>query len=105
VIAVSISIYSIFHYYSTKIDITLHTFSFIYPILTQTREENRSIRRDLSKVKQIIEDERLLSFKGIQSVIDPDARLGWNSEDFLGNMSHANARLAIRAFARQSRER
>lgn len=56
----------------------------------QTCEENRSIRKELSKVKQIVEDERLLAFKGIQSAVDPDARLGWKSEEqsFFGYKSH-----------------
>ncbi|AJY75450.1 hypothetical protein VN24_13835 [Paenibacillus beijingensis] len=31
------------------------------------------------ETKKIVSDERLLSWKGVQSAIDPDARFGWKS--------------------------
>ena len=44
----------------------------------------------LGIAKQIIEDERLLSHKGILSAIDPDARFGWksSSKSFFGYKEH-----------------
>ncbi|BCG57099.1 hypothetical protein [Paenibacillus sp. URB8-2] len=40
----------------------------------------------LEESRKIVEDERLLAWKGVQSAIDPDARLGWKSakESFFG---------------------
>lgn len=56
----------------------------------QASPANGTIQKELKKVKQIVEDERLLAYKGIQSAVDPDARLGWKSEDvsFFGYKSH-----------------
>lgn len=38
-----------------------------------------ALSEKLRIAKQIVEDERLLSQKGILSVVDPDARFGWKS--------------------------
>ncbi|MNM72162.1 Transposase DDE domain protein [compost metagenome] len=45
-----------------------------------------AVSEKLGIAKQIIEDERLLSHKGILSAIDPDARFGWksSSKSFFG---------------------
>lgn len=44
----------------------------------------------LQIARQIVEDERLLSQKGILSAIDPDARFGWksNTKSFFGYKEH-----------------
>lgn len=49
-----------------------------------------SIKEKLAIAKQIVEDERLLSKKGIQSAVDPDARFGWksSSKNFTGYKNH-----------------
>lgn len=49
-----------------------------------------SVSDKLGIAKQIINDERLLSQKGILSAIDPDARFGWksSSKSFFGYKSH-----------------
>jgi hypothetical protein len=39
-----------------------------------------AIYEKLMIAKQIVEDERLLSKKGISSAIDPDARFSWKSK-------------------------
>ncbi len=40
--------------------------------------------------KQIVQEERLLSQKGVLSAIDPDARFGWksNTKSFFGYKEH-----------------
>jgi transposase len=45
-----------------------------------------ALRQRLSEAKKIVEDERLLAWKGVKSAIDPDARFGWksNTESFFG---------------------
>jgi transposase len=49
-----------------------------------------SVSEKLGIAKQITEDERLLSHKGILSAIDPDARFGWksSSKSFFGYKEH-----------------
>lgn len=49
-----------------------------------------SISEKLGIAKQIVEDERLLSQKGILSAVDPDARFGWksSSKSFFGYKEH-----------------
>ncbi|HYE69779.1 MAG TPA: IS1182 family transposase [Anaerovoracaceae bacterium] len=49
-----------------------------------------AIREKIQIAKQIVEDERLLSNKGILSAIDPDARFGWKSSttSFFGYKEH-----------------
>lgn len=49
-----------------------------------------AVSEKLGIAKQIIEDERLLSHKGILSAIDPDARFGWksSSKSFFGYKEH-----------------
>ncbi len=49
-----------------------------------------AVSEKLGIAKQIVEDERLLSHKGILSAIDPDARFGWksNSKSFFGYKEH-----------------
>lgn len=49
-----------------------------------------AISEKLQIAKQIVEDERLLSNKGILSAIDPDARFGWksNTKSFFGYKNH-----------------
>jgi transposase len=49
-----------------------------------------AIREKLEIAKRIVEDERLLARKGIQSAIDPDARFGWKSstKSFFGYKEH-----------------
>lgn len=49
-----------------------------------------SISEKLQIAKRIVEDERLLSQKGILSAIDPDARFGWKSytKSFFGYKEH-----------------
>lgn len=49
-----------------------------------------AVSEKLGIAKQIIEDERLLSQKGILSAIDPDARFGWksSSKSFFGYKEH-----------------
>jgi len=49
-----------------------------------------AISEKLRIAKQIIDDERLLAFKGIKSAIDPDARFGWksNTKSFFGYKQH-----------------
>lgn len=49
-----------------------------------------AVSEKLGIAKQIIEDERLLSHKGILSAIDPDARFGWKSslKSFFGYKEH-----------------
>jgi transposase len=44
------------------------------------------LKQRLEETRKIVEDERLLSWKGVQSAIDPDARFGWKSskESFIG---------------------
>jgi hypothetical protein len=56
----------------------------------QMQPTDHKIIKELERVKQIVEDERLLAFKGVQSAVDPDARLGWKSEEnsFFGFKSH-----------------
>ena len=63
--------------------------------LGQTVEEllpdhEGAVSDKLGIAKQIIEDERLLSHKGILSAIDPDARFGWksSSKSFFGYKEH-----------------
>lgn len=45
-----------------------------------------SLQERLVEAKKIVEDERLLAWKGVQTAIDPDARFGWksNTVSFLG---------------------
>ncbi|MCU6708073.1 transposase [Paenibacillus sp. J5C_2022] len=38
-----------------------------------------TLQSRLEETKKIVSDERLLSWKGVQSAIDPDARFGWKS--------------------------
>jgi desulfoferrodoxin (superoxide reductase-like protein) len=47
---------------------------------------NDSLKEHIRIAKTIVEDERLLARKGIQSAIDPDARFGWksNTTSFFG---------------------
>ncbi|MNW26983.1 Transposase DDE domain protein [compost metagenome] len=49
-----------------------------------------AVSEKLGIAKQIVEDERLLSQKGILSAIDPDARFGWknSSKSFFGYKEH-----------------
>jgi hypothetical protein len=49
-----------------------------------------AVSEKLETAKQIVEDERLLAYKGIQSAIDPDARFGWksNTKSFFGFKEH-----------------
>lgn len=49
-----------------------------------------AVSEKLGAAKQIVEDERLLSQKGILSAIDPDARFGWksSSKSFFGYKEH-----------------
>lgn len=49
-----------------------------------------AVSEKLGIAKQIVEDERLLSHKGILSAIDPDARFGWKStsKSFFGYKEH-----------------
>lgn len=49
-----------------------------------------ALTEKLKIAKQIVEDERLLSQKGILSAIDPDARFGWksNTKSFFGYKEH-----------------
>lgn len=49
-----------------------------------------AITEKLKVAKQIVEDERLLSKKGIRSVVDPEARFGWKSSKlgFFGYKEH-----------------
>ncbi|WP_425305705.1 IS1182 family transposase [Domibacillus aminovorans] len=49
-----------------------------------------SMKEKLTIAKQIVEDERLLSKKGIKSAVDPDARFGWKSrsKNFMGYKNH-----------------
>lgn len=49
-----------------------------------------AISEKITIAKQIVEDERLLSHKGILSAIDPDARFGWKSSttSFFGCKEH-----------------
>jgi transposase len=49
-----------------------------------------AVTEKLEVAKQIVEDERLLSSKGILSAIDPDARFGWksNTKSFFGYKEH-----------------
>ncbi|WP_083388467.1 IS1182 family transposase [Anaerobacillus isosaccharinicus] len=49
-----------------------------------------SIKEKLHVAKQIVEDERLLSKKGIASAVDPEARFGWKSKSrsFFGYKTH-----------------
>jgi transposase len=49
-----------------------------------------SLKEKITIAKQIVEDERLLANKGIQSAIDPDARFGWKSttKNFTGYKNH-----------------
>ncbi|MHA0858202.1 IS1182 family transposase [Paenibacillus sp. CMAA1364] len=63
--------------------------------LGQTVEEllpdhEGAISDKLHIAKEIVEDERLLSHKGIRSAIDPDARFGWKSSttSFFGYKEH-----------------
>lgn len=53
-------------------------------------QPSASISEKIKIAKQIIEDERLLSQKGILSAIDPDARFGWKSsvKSFFGYKEH-----------------
>jgi transposase len=56
----------------------------------QVQSTDYPILKELKNIKQIISEEAFLAFKGVQSVIDPDARLGWKSEEksFFGYKSH-----------------
>ncbi|WP_442956083.1 IS1182 family transposase [Paenibacillus sp. MMO-177] len=49
-----------------------------------------AVTEKLEIAKQIVEDERLLSSKGVLSAIDPDARFGWKSstKSFFGYKEH-----------------
>ncbi|WP_408006191.1 IS1182 family transposase [Pseudalkalibacillus sp. A8] len=49
-----------------------------------------AIKDKLETAKRIVEDERLLSKKGILSAVDPDARFGWKSttKSFYGYKNH-----------------
>lgn len=49
-----------------------------------------AVREKLEIAKRIVEDERFLAHKGIQSAIDPDARIGWksNTKSFFGYKEH-----------------
>lgn len=47
----------------------------------QANPHHQQIQKELTKVKQIVEDERLLAYKGIQFAADSDARFRWKSED------------------------
>lgn len=45
-----------------------------------------ALKQRLEETRKIVEDERLLAWKGVQSAIDPDARFGWKSanDSFFG---------------------
>jgi transposase len=45
-----------------------------------------SLKQRITEAKKIVEDERFLAWKGVQSAIDPDARFGWKTttESFFG---------------------
>ena len=56
----------------------------------QLPDAEGSMKEKLETARRIVEDERLLAKKGIQSAIDPDARFGWksSSKNFTGYKNH-----------------
>jgi len=51
---------------------------------------NEALKKQIRIAKAVVEDERLLAYKGIRSAIDPDARFGWKNSatSFFGYKEH-----------------